>query len=324
MTNATTVLVGVFEDEITARAVQDELTDAGFRAHAGTAEMLAAEASRGGAGLSGDVHRDSASRGVAGFFRSLFGTDEADAAAGSYADAVIRGGVAVTVSVEDDRMEEAMNILHRHRPVDIDQRLGQSPIRVVAGTPAAGDTPRVAGNEGRASTAADEGYTTDFRKHFDTEYGNRGESWGAYEPAYSYGYRSASEARFRERGWNDSEAELRAAYLGRNPAGDWDKLKSAIRYGFERARPAPRWSDHPDFQRHFHSNYEGLGLDWTAYAPAYEFGARMAREPRYRGRTWEEAESLAKTDYLRENPDSRWDNIKGAVRYAWEHVTGRR
>jgi hypothetical protein len=50
----------------------------------------------------------------------------------------------------------------------------------------------------------------------------------------------------------------------------------------------------------------------------------MASDPRYQGRSWEEVESTFRTDYLRNNPHSTWDNIKGAVRYGWEKVTGQR
>ena len=31
-----------------------------------------------------------------------------------------------------------------------------------------------------------------------------------------------------------------------------------------------------------------------------------------------------RTDYLRNNPNSAWDRMKGAVRYGWEKVTGKR
>jgi hypothetical protein len=315
VTNTTTVLVGVFEDEITAQTVRDELTDAGFRAEATTAEMLAGEAARGGAALRHDAHHDSATGGIVTFFRGLFGPDEAEANAVSYAAAVVRGGVAVTVTVDDDRIEEAVNILYRYGPVDIDQRVGRDAIRKIRS--------QRTGNEGRASLVGDEGFTTDFRKHFDSEYGNRGESWVSYEPTYSYGYQSANDAQFRKRGWNDSEAELRAGYERRNPNAEWEKIKSAVRYGFEKASAASHAGDDPDFQRHFHSNYEGRGLDWTVYAPAYRFGEQIARDPRYGAKSWEHVERQAKVEYLRQNPDSQWDTVKDAVRYAWEHTTGR-
>jgi len=45
---------------------------------------------------------------------------------------------------------------------------------------------------------------------------------------------------------------------------------------------------------------------------------------RYRGKSWSDAESELRTDYLRQNPSSNWDKVKGAIRYGWEKVTGKR
>jgi uncharacterized protein (TIGR02271 family) len=80
-----------------------------------------------------------------------------------------------------------------------------------------------------------------------------------------------------------------------------------------------------DFERDFRSRY---GSDRSAryedYAPAYQYGYRMASDERYRGRNWDDVESTLKTDYERNNPNSKWDQVKGSVRYGWEKLTGKR
>jgi len=79
-----------------------------------------------------------------------------------------------------------------------------------------------------------------------------------------------------------------------------------------------------DFQRDYETNYARSGVPYDSLEPAYEYGYRSAGDPRYRGKSWSDAESELKTDYLRNNPNSTWDQIKGAVRYGWEKVTGKR
>jgi len=79
-----------------------------------------------------------------------------------------------------------------------------------------------------------------------------------------------------------------------------------------------------DFRRDWESRYAGEGATWETYQPAYEYGYRTAGDPRYRGRDWSDVEDDLRTDYLRNNPNSTWDRMKGAVRYGWEKVTGKR
>jgi len=79
-----------------------------------------------------------------------------------------------------------------------------------------------------------------------------------------------------------------------------------------------------DFRRDWESRYAGAGATWETYQPAYEYGYRTASDPRYRGRDWSDVEDDLRTDYLRSNPNSTWDRMKGAVRYGWEKVTGKR
>jgi len=79
-----------------------------------------------------------------------------------------------------------------------------------------------------------------------------------------------------------------------------------------------------DFRSDWQGRYANSGEPYDAYAPAYEYGYRAAAEPRYNGKSWSDVEEDLRTDYLRNNPNSAWDRMKGAVRYGWERVTGKR
>jgi uncharacterized protein (TIGR02271 family) len=78
------------------------------------------------------------------------------------------------------------------------------------------------------------------------------------------------------------------------------------------------------FRQDYEANYASTGEPFETMRPAYEYGCSRAGEPSYRGRNWSEVEEEMRTDYLRKNPNSAWDRVKGAIRYGWESVTGKR
>jgi len=80
-----------------------------------------------------------------------------------------------------------------------------------------------------------------------------------------------------------------------------------------------------DYRNDFQTRYgSDPNLRYEDYAPAYQYGYRMASDPRYRDRNFDDVSDQLRTDYLRNNPNSAWDRMKGAVRYGWEKVTGKR
>jgi uncharacterized protein (TIGR02271 family) len=82
-------------------------------------------------------------------------------------------------------------------------------------------------------------------------------------------------------------------------------------------------SDDADFRRDFDTRYGTSGAAYDTYAPAYRYGSEMAGDPRYRGKTFAQAESDLRSDYGRRYPNSAWDKMKDSIRYGWDRVTGR-
>ena len=76
------------------------------------------------------------------------------------------------------------------------------------------------------------------------------------------------------------------------------------------------------FQTHYKTSYGSLGRDYNYYMPAYRYGYTLANDPAYRGRDWSYVESAARTRWEEDN-DTLWDDIKDAVRYGWDVLTGR-
>jgi uncharacterized protein (TIGR02271 family) len=75
---------------------------------------------------------------------------------------------------------------------------------------------------------------TDFRRDFQTNYGAGGASYDTYAPAYRYGYDMASNPRYEGKSWSDVENDLRSDYGSRYPNSTWEKMKDAVRYGWDK------------------------------------------------------------------------------------------
>lgn len=83
-----------------------------------------------------------------------------------------------------------------------------------------------------------------FRNDYATKYGTLGGRYEDYEPAYRYGYDLAGNDLYRGRDWDDQlEADLYGDYEGRYGVGTWERMKSAVRSGFQRARNAVTGGD---------------------------------------------------------------------------------
>ena len=86
-----------------------------------------------------------------------------------------------------------------------------------------------------------------------------------------------------------------------------------------------RWDTEDVYWR---DNFRGrpyvLGDDYDRYRPAYRYGFESARH--HLGRSWDEAETDLKSGWDRYEHRgelrSTWEDIKDAVRDAWDRVTG--
>ena len=86
-------------------------------------------------------------------------------------------------------------------------------------------------DETEAAIEADEAY---YRGHYTSTYSGAGDEFDEYAPAYKYGADRASDEQYRGRPWKDVEPALRSDWEGRNPGSAWDKMKAAVRHGWEK------------------------------------------------------------------------------------------
>ena len=77
-----------------------------------------------------------------------------------------------------------------------------------------------------------------YRNHWDSVYGSNSGAgaYDEYRPAYTYGSEMAQNDKYRGRPWNDVEGDLRSDWDTRYPGeqSTWEKMKSAVRHGWER------------------------------------------------------------------------------------------
>jgi hypothetical protein len=81
-----------------------------------------------------------------------------------------------------------------------------------------------------------------------------------------------------------------------------------------------------EFRKNFTSTYGSRGKNYTyeKYSPAYRYGYVLTTDKRYSGKDWNTFESDARRDWEKRYPSQgAWEDVKDAVRYAWDTVRGR-
>jgi hypothetical protein len=77
-------------------------------------------------------------------------------------------------------------------------------------------------------------YEEDFRSHYDEQYAAENERYEDYVPAYRYGAEIGSDARYRDRPWDEIEPVARDHWESTSPDSTWERFKLAVRHGWER------------------------------------------------------------------------------------------
>jgi hypothetical protein len=70
---------------------------------------------------------------------------------------------------------------------------------------------------------------------------------------------------------------------------------------------------------HYQSQFARTGNKYEQYEPAYQYGYSLRNEPRYSDYDWNRLEPEARRTWEQRYPGTAWDQIRDAVRYAWEN-----
>ncbi len=114
---------------------------------------------------------------------------------------------------------------------EILQRTGAEDISTTSEAPADFDSSNHP--KPRRDDASD--YEAEFRKNFADFYAEPGLSFEELAPAYEWGFNKANEPAYSGKNYPDVEPDLKEAYLRMNPDQDWEKISTAVLYGWEKA-----------------------------------------------------------------------------------------
>ncbi|MEX3994195.1 hypothetical protein AB4Y35_25895 [Paraburkholderia sp. EG286A] len=70
----------------------------------------------------------------------------------------------------------------------------------------------------------------------------------------------------------------------------------------------------------YDANFADSGMSYEEYCAAYEHGATLGQDERYRERDWQGIEPSAREDWESRYPENGWEKFKAAVRHGWERM----
>lgn len=170
-----------------------------------------------------------------------------------------------------------------------------------------------------------------FRRHYQLNYHDHGRSYeDFYAPAYRFGFQLAEDNPRAE--WETVEAEAQRHWQNNHPSA-WNEIADAVHYGWVEQRNPDALRVHhygeyaeyrPDFLRHYQAEFDGSGLSFERYEPAYQYGYNLAINPVYHTRLWPDMEPEVREYYETEYADGElpWERYRNAVHHAWQDVRG--
>jgi uncharacterized protein (TIGR02271 family) len=357
--DATTTVMGVFDDYKTAERVTRDLADAGIPREA----IDVRSNFRTGAAGRTTEQEESHEGGIAGFFHRLFGGDrEHEDYGGHYAEAVRRGNAVVAVTTTEDNIERIVEVMNSAGAVDIDRhvenyRRSGNYERYDPDAPAytsqeaARERERFRSPEQNASIPVVE-EQLEVGKRAVQRGGVRVYSHVVEEPVEENVQLREEKVRVERRPADrpvaPGDRELRdqsievtemseepvvqkrarvreEVVVGKEATERTETVRDNVRRTEVEVEPLNTGGDYrSDFRRDWQQRYANSGDSYEIYEPAYEYGYRSASDPRYKGRSWTGVEQDLRNDYVRMHPNSTWERMKDAVRYGWDKVTQRR
>jgi len=321
-------IIGVFDDRTEAQRAEQELVAAGIDRNA--VHLRARDGS-----AAATPAREDDERGLWETIKDVLGfTDDKERA--YYREAARRGGVILSATVPDERVDTASAILERHHPVDIEQRAqewqrqGWTPAAVatsvsarqnmttektrrqeVTGTekiPVVEEQLRVGKRQVRRGGVRVYSHVTERPVQENVQL--REEHVTVQRHPVDRPLRPGEDA-FKERAIEASETAEEAVVQKQARVVEEVEVNKDVRQRTETVRDKVRRTD---------VEVEKLDETDARFRPAYEFADQIAADQRYRGRTWEQIEPDVRRTYEQRYPGSAWEQMKDAVRRGWDRA----
>jgi uncharacterized protein (TIGR02271 family) len=349
-------IVGLFDSMADAELAKNTLVTEGFSARDIVVSAHSGDIAQS-TSTSTSAHEKEGGfmRGIENFFENLFGVSDADSV-GHYSEAVRRGGAVVAVTVDDDSMVDvARSALADVGAVNIEQRVSAWRESGYTGyqknaSPYTAD--QIAEERARVIPVIKE----------DLEVGKRQVDLGVVRVVSRVVEQPVSEqvtlreehatierrpvdrpasqadiAGLRDQTITVKESAEKAVVsktaqvveevvVGKTASTETRRVSDTVRntvVDVQRTAAATSTTDYAaDFKRDYQTRYGAMGGNYSEYEPAYQYGASIASNARYQGRTWSAVEADARRDWEAGNRGSNWERFKAAVQYGWERATG--
>jgi uncharacterized protein (TIGR02271 family) len=311
--------VGVYEDRGEAQQVAQELIAGGIDRQNVQISQQAA---------SGTATTTSQNEGFWASLKDAFGFGDDDDRYG-YREAFRRGGTIVSATAEDRQADEIAAIMQKHHPIDLDTRMAEWGLTgakaQAAGTSLAADAKRA--EPQRVSEGAEAIPVVEEELRIGKRPVSRGgvrvvsrvterpveEQINLREERVNVERRPVdrpltdADARnaFRERTIEATEMAEEAVVAKDARVVEEVVVNKDVDLRTETVRDSVRRTD-VDVQK--------LGADDERFRPAYTFADEISADARYRGRSFDEIEPSLRTTYAQRYPNSRWDDVRDAIR----------
>ncbi len=256
-----------------------------------------------------------------------------------YAEGVRRGGTLLVVSTTDDRTRDAVDIINRQHPIDLNQRAEEwrqggwskfdasSPAYYTGRSGAhADEDPIVPGMATSAVPPVTGAHINDGRKAHTDDPAVAGMARSAKPPLTGTPLEDGRES-YAENPVVGGMASSATPPLTGTPEDTgygsdvfpYDE-KNPVVGGMARGADADlaafeRYES--EFEDYFNRSPYSATYSYTEYRPAYIYGYGLAYDDRYRGRQWTEIEPDANR-YWDERHPGTWERFKDSIRHAWE------
>ena len=272
--------------------------------------------------------------------RDFFGLEDAS----DYEEATRRGGTLVVADIPEDKVDQAVTVLKKHNPIDINRQVEewarggwQRPARTAAGTRT-------------ETTAAQKGETVVPRVEEKLKVGKQREERGGVrvysrvveQPAQANVNlreehvnverrpvdRPAGPEAFKERTIEATESHevpvvtkearvVEEVALHKDVTEHPQTVQDTVRKTEVEVEPLD-----DDFRKDFDRTYAGKGYSYDQFRPAYQYGQELGANPRYRDRDWGAIEPEARTAFEKTHP-GKWDRCREAIHHAYDAARAR-
>ena len=217
-----------------------------------------------------------------------------------YAEGVRRGGTLVTVRADDEHAEHAREVLNRFNPVDMETNV--TAWRNAGWSRFDPDANPLTEEELEFNRTSRMPMTGSSEAGNESRSTGMGSDWSRMDEHETQDVFSSERVDDEVRDVPVTGRIMESADIDRTNVDDWSRYDA-------------------QFHQDFLTRYGRSGFAYDYYQPAYRYGYDLRMDPRYRDYDWSQVEPEARMEYERRGFQGAWEDVKDAVRHAWENVT---